>query len=118
MAGGALSRLGLPALLKLWPLPRPGERRARLRLDAMRALCWWPYCGLFATLYFPPVASDLIGIARFLGLSVAVGAFCVLAGWFLRRRGAEPARVVYRRAIAPFAGLVLALVVLTSIFLR
>jgi hypothetical protein len=118
VASGALYLLCLPALLKLWPLPRPGERRARLRLDAMRVLCWWPYCGLFATLYFPPAAADPLGIVRFLGISLAVGAFCVVAGWFLGRRGAEPARGVYRRAIAPFAGLVLALVVLTSIFLR
>jgi hypothetical protein len=42
----------------------------------------------------------------------------LLAGWFLGRRGAEPARGVYRKAIAPFAAFVLALVVLTSIFLR
>ncbi len=118
LASGALYLLCLPALLKLWPLPRPGERRARLRLDAMRVLWWWPYCGLFATLYFPPAASDPLGVARFLGLSLSVGAFCLLAGWFLGRRGAEPARGVYRKAIAPFAGFVLALVVLTSLFLR
>jgi hypothetical protein len=118
VASGALYLLCLPALLKQWPLPRPGERRARLRLDAMRVLCWWPYCGLFATLYFPPAPADLLGVARFLGLSLAAGAFCVLAGWFLGRRGAAPARAVYRRAIAPFAGLVLGLVVLTSLLLR
>jgi hypothetical protein len=118
VASGALYLLCLPALLKLWPLPRPGERRASRRLDAMRVLGWWPYCGLFATLYFPPAPSDPLGVARFLGLSLAAGAFCVLAGWFLARRGAEPARRVYRRAIAPFAGLVLALVVLTSLVLR
>ncbi len=118
VASGGLYLLCLPALLKLWPLPRPGERRARLRLDAMRVLCWWPYCGLFATLYFPPAASDPLGVAQFLGLSLSVGAFCLLAGWFLGRRGAEPARGVYRKAIAPFAAFVLALVVLTSIFLR
>jgi hypothetical protein len=118
VASAALYLLCLPALLKLWPLPRPGERRARLRLDAMRVLCWWPYCGLFATLYFPPAPSDPLGVLRFGGLSLAAGAFCVLAGWFLGRRGAEPARGVYRKAIAPFAAFVLVLVVLTSLFLR
>ena len=118
VASGALYLLCLPALLKQWPLARPGERRARLRLDAMRVLCWWPYCGLFATLFFPPAPADLLGLAQFLGLSLAAGAFCVLAGWFLGRRGAAPARAVYRRAIAPFAGLVLGLVVLTSLLLR
>jgi hypothetical protein len=118
VASAALYLLCLPALLKLWPLPRPGERRARLRLDAMRVLCWWPYCGLFATLFFPPAPSDPIGVLRFVGLSLAVSAFCLLAGWFLGRRGAEPARGVYRKAIAPFAAFVLVLVVLTSLFLR
>jgi hypothetical protein len=118
VASGALYLLCLPALLKLWPVPRPGERRARLRLDAMRVVCWWPYCGLFATLYFPPAASDPVGVARFLGLSLAVVAFCVLAGWFLGRRGADPARGVYRKAIAPFAAFVLVLVVVTSLLLR
>jgi hypothetical protein len=118
VASGALYLLCLPALLKLWPVPRPGERRARLRLDAMRVVCWWPYCGLFATLYFPPAASDPVGVARFLGLSLAVGGFCVLAGWFLGRRGADPARGVYRKAIAPFAAFVLVLVVVTSLLLR
>src|SRR6266849_1153078 len=96
VASGALYLLCLPALLKLWPLPRPGERRARLRLDAMRVLCWWPYCGLFATLYFPPVASDPLGIARFLGTSLAVGAFCVVAGWYLGRRRAGARRLPQR----------------------
>src|SRR5260370_1715462 len=91
VASGALYLLCLPALLKLWPLPRPGERRARLRLDAMRVLCWWPYCGLFATLYFPPVASDSIGIARFLAMSLALGAFCLVAGCYPPRRPPAPA---------------------------
>src|SRR6266852_99106 len=118
VAGGILYLLCLPALLKLWPLPVPGERRARRRLDAMRVLCWWPYCGLFATLYFPPSPDDVSGLARFLGLSLAVAALCVLAGALLTRRGAEPARGVYRRAIAPFAGLVLGLVVVTALLVR
>jgi hypothetical protein len=118
VATGALYLLCLPALLKLWPVARPGERRARLRLDAMRVVCWWPYCGLFATLYFPPAASDPVGLARFLGLSLAVGAFCVLAGGFLGRRGADAARGVYRKAIAPFAAFVFVLVVVTSLLLR
>lgn len=118
VAGGILYLLCLPALLKLWPLPVPGERRARRRLDAMRVLCWWPYCGLFATLYFPPSPDDVSGVARFLGLSLAVAALCVLAGALLTLRGAEPARGVYRRAIAPFAGLVLGLVVVTALLVR
>ena len=118
VASGILYLLCLPALLKLWPLPTPGERRAKRRLDAMRVLCWWPYCGLFATLYFPPSPDDPIGVARFLGLSVGAAAVCVLAGALMARRGAEPVRALYRRGIAPFAGLVLGLVVVTSLLVR
>lgn len=118
VASGILYVLSLPALLKLWPVPTPGERRAQRRLDTMRVLCWWPYCGLFATLFFPPSLDDLAGVARFLGLSLAVAGLCVLGGALIRRGGAEPAHGVYRRAIAPFAGVVLAIVVATALLLR
>lgn len=118
VASGLLYLLCLPALLKLWPLPTPGERRARRRLDAMRVLCWWPYCGLFATLYFPPLPSDLTGLAGFAGLSLLVAGFCVVAGGVMGRSGAARARDLYQRAIAPFAGLVLVLVVLTSVLVH
>jgi hypothetical protein len=118
VASGILYLLCLPALLKLWPVPAPGERRARRRLDAVRVLCWWPYCGLFATLFFPPSADDLLGLARFLGVSLAVAGFCVLAGVYMTRRGLGVASDVYRRVVAPFAGLVLVLVAVTSLLLR
>lgn len=118
VASALLYLLCLPALLKLWPLPVEGERRARRRLDAMRVLCWWPYCGLFATLFFPPLPGDPGGVTRFLGLSVGVAAFCVVAGALLGRSGAGPARGVYRMAIAPFGGIVLGLVVITSLLVR
>lgn len=118
VASGILYLLCLPALLKLWPVPVPGERRASRRLDAMRVLSWWPYCGLFVTLFFPPPSDDFLGVARFIGLSALVAASCVVAGALMRRRGAEPARGIYRKGIAPFAGLVLALVVVTSLLVR
>ena len=118
VASGILYLLCLPALLKLWPIPAPGERRASRRLDAMRVLCWWPYCGLFATLFFPPPPDDLLGLARFLGVSLAVAGFCVLAGVYMGRRGLDVARDVYRRAVAPFAGLVLVLVAVTSLLVH
>src|SRR6266852_2318635 len=118
VASGALYLLCLPALLKLWPIPAPGERRARRRLDSTRVLSWWPYCGLFATLYFPPSSDEAIGVVRFFGLSLIVAGVSILAGALLSRRGAEPARGIYRRVIAPFAGVVLALVVATSLLLR
>jgi hypothetical protein len=118
VASGILYVLCLPALLKLWPLPAAGERRGQKRLDAMRVLCWWPYSGLFATLFFPPSLDDIAGLARFLGVSVAVAGLCVLAGALMRRGGAAPAREVYRKAIAPFAGVVLVIVVATSLLVR
>ncbi len=118
VASGVLYLLCLPALLKLWPLPAPGERRSRRRLDAMRVLSWWPYCGLFATLYFPPPLDDVIGIARFFAVAVAVAAFCILAGALMARRGVEPAKAVYRKAIPPYAGIVLVIVIVTSLLVR
>ena len=54
VASGFLYLLCLPALLRLWPLTPPGDRRASPRFDSVRALCWFPYCGLFATLFFHP----------------------------------------------------------------
>lgn len=118
VASGILYLLCLPALLKLWPIPAPGERRATRRLDAMRVLCWWPYCGLYATLFFPPAPDDLLGLARFLGVSLAVAGFCVLAGIYLGRRGLDVARDLYRRGVAPFAGMVLVLVAVTSLLVH
>jgi hypothetical protein len=118
LASAILYLLCLPVLLKMWPRTAPGERRSRRRLDAMRVLSWWPYCGLFATLYFPPPPDDVTGIARFFGLGVAVAAFCILAGAFIGRRGAEPAKDVYRKGIASYAGIVLVVVIVTSLLVR
>ena len=118
VASGLLYLLCLPALLKMWTLTPPGERRSRRRFDPIRGLCWWPYCGLFTTLYFPPPPDNLVGLLRFVGISAAVAALCLLAGWAMGRRGAEPARGLYRRALAPYAVLVLALVVVTSVLVR
>jgi len=118
IAAGILYVLCLPALLRLWPVPTTGERRARRRPDAIRSLSWWPYCGLFATLFYPPAHDDIAGIARFFGLSLAIAALCVVAGALMGRSGAAPSRAVYQRAIAPFAALVLGIVVVTSLLVR
>src|SRR5450756_2487716 len=74
LACGALYLLCLPALLRLWPFAPPGDRRARRRLDAARALCWFPYCGLFTTLFFAPPADDPLGLLRFFGITSIVAA--------------------------------------------
>ena len=118
VASGILYLLCLPALLRLWPFAPPGERRSHRRLDAARALCWFPYCGLFTTLFFPPSADDLLGWVRFFGITAAVGAALVVAGVLMQRRGADLARGLYMLAIAPYALIVLVMVVGTSFLMR
>ncbi|MEO8745770.1 MAG: hypothetical protein ABI334_09200 [Candidatus Dormiibacterota bacterium] len=114
LAGGLLYLLCLPALLRLWPLVPPGERRTRHRIDAARALCWFPYCGLFTTLFFTPSIDDALGVVRFFGLTAVVAALVVLGGAVMQRRGSALARGFYVRALTPFAAFVLVLVVVTS----
>src|ERR1700687_2203675 len=118
VASGALYLLCLPALLRLWPFAPPGDRRSHRRLDAARVLCWFPYCGLFTTLFFPPSADHLRGWVRFFGITVVVGVALVAAGVLMQRRGAALARGLYMRAITPYALIVLVVVVATSFALR
>jgi hypothetical protein len=118
VASGFLYLLCLPAILKLWPLTPPGNRRARPRFDAIRALCWFPYCGLFATLFFPPSADDVLGLLRFFGITVGIAALGIASGALMQRRGVETARGLYRRAVAPYALLVLVLVIVTSFLMK
>jgi hypothetical protein len=118
VACGVLYLLCLPALLRLWPFAPKGDRRARHRLDAARALCWFPYCGLFTTLFFPPPGDDVVGVLRFFGVSAVVAAGLVGAAAVMQRRGASLARALYTRAIVPYALVVLVITVGTSFFLR
>ena len=110
--------LCLPALLRVWPFPPPGERRGKRRLDAGRILTWFPYCGLFTTLFLPPPSDDIAGLVRFFGVSILVALLVIVAGWILRLRGEAIARGLYIRGVAPFAGLVVLIVVATSILMR
>jgi hypothetical protein len=118
VAAGLMYMLCLPALLQLWPLPSRGDRRSRARFNSTRALCWFPYCGLFTTLFFPPPGDDVLGLLRFYGFSLATAALAVGVGLFMRRQGAELVRRLYRMAVAPYGLVVLAVVVVTSIQLR
>ena len=118
MACGFLYLLCLPALLRIWPLPPPGERRTRTRLDLSRGLCWFPYCGLFTTLFFPPSADDAVGFLRFCGITLLVAGVVLSAGTLMDRRGGAIVRGLYMRAVPPYAALVLILVLLTSLILR
>jgi hypothetical protein len=118
IACGALYLLCLPALLRLWPFAPPGDRRVRRRVDAARALCWFPYCGLFTTLFFAPPADDALGLLRFFGITAVAAGLLMGAGVVLERRGAALARGIYLRGVAPFAVLVLLLAGVTSFELR
>lgn len=118
VASGFLYLLCLPALLRLWPVSPPADRRTRPRFNTTRALVWFPYCGLFTTLFFPPQGDDVIGLVRFFGLSIGVAALCLIAAALLARRGAERARGLYTRAVAPYSVLVLVLIVVTLILMR
>jgi hypothetical protein len=118
VASGFLYLLCLPALLRLWPVPAPGDRRARGRFDVSRGLCWLPYCGLFTTLFVTPSADDLLGILRFFGISLGVAALMIVTGVVMRLRGAAVVRGLYYRAVAPYAAMVLGLVVVTALLLR
>jgi hypothetical protein len=118
LASAFLYLLTLPALLRLVPFAPEPERRKSLRLDVARALCWFPYCGLFTTLFFLPSGDDGLGLLRFFGITTLVAAIVLLAGLLIRVRGSEATRGFYARAVAPYAGLVVVLVVATSILER
>lgn len=118
VAAGLLYLLCLPALMGLWPVERPAERRSRPRFNVTRTLLWFPYSGLFTTIFFPPSTDDLAGVLRFLGITLIVALLCVLGGSLLARRGAERARGLYVRAVAPYSLLLLALIVVTLVLTR
>lgn len=118
VACGVLYLLCLPALLRLWPLSAPADRRARQRIDAARALCWFPYTALFVTLFFPPPAEDLFGVVRFFALTFAALAVVMALGWLLDRVGEAAGRFVYTRLVPLYSVAVLALIVATSLLMR
>jgi len=118
VACALLYLLCLPALFRLWPVAPPGERRGRRRIDASRVLTWFVYCGLFTTLFITPSGDDASGLLRFFGLDALVAAVVIAAGLSLQRGGEAIARGLYVRGVAPFAGVVVVVVVATSILMR
>ena len=118
LASAFLYLLCLPALLRLWPLAPVSERRGKHRIDAARVLCWFPYTGLFTTLFVTPSTDDILGALRFLAITFGVAAVMIGAGLLLHRRGAAVARGLYSRAVAPYAVLVFLIVVGTSVLMR
>jgi hypothetical protein len=118
VACGFLYLLCLPALLRVWPFAPPGERREKRRLDAGRILTWFPYCALFTTLFVTPSSEDVSGLLRFAGICVLVAALVIGVGLLMQWRGEAIARGLYVRGVAPFAGIVIVVVVATSILMR
>lgn len=118
VASGFLYLLCLPALLRVWPLSPPADRRSRHRFELARALSWFSYCGLFTTLFFPPSPDSVAALLRFFGITLAVAGLMVVAGLVMDRRGPALARGLYTRAMPPFALLVLLLVIGTSFMVR
>ena len=118
VACGLLYLLCLPVLLRLAPTPPKEARQSPARFDGARALRWFPYCGLFATLYFPPSGDDLLGVLRFVGLTLAAAFAAGLIAILLRRQGPAHVPALYRLVVGPFTVFVLLLVVATSLIMR
>lgn len=110
--------LCMPPLLRLWPVAPAEERRGKQRLNAGRILTWFAYCGLFTTLFLTPSSDDVVGLLRFFGFDFLVAATVIAAGIVMQRRGAAIARGLYVRVVAPYAALVLAIVIVTSVLMR
>jgi hypothetical protein len=53
-----------------------------------------------------------------MGTTFLVAALVIALAMLMRRRGAEDARALYTRGVAPFAGLVVGIVILTSVLMR
>ena len=110
--------LSLPALMRLWPLTPATDRREKRRLDGGRILTRFPYCALFTTLFVPPSADDALGLIRFFAITFLVAGIAIALGMLTRSRGEAGTRGLYMRAVATYAGLVVAIVVVTSVLMR
>jgi len=123
LAAAILYLLCLPALLQLIPeaAPQgpPGGPAGAAGLEqagftAVRILLWLPYCGLFASLYFPPSGDDALGLLRFALLTWGAGAIAASVAAIVARRGGGATRVLYLRLAFPFAVFTLLLALLTA----
>jgi hypothetical protein len=114
----------LPALLNLIPesapqgVPGGAGRRAGgaegTGFRALRLLLWLPYCGLFASLFFPPGGDDLLDLLRYLSLVAGSAAIAVAIGLNLIVRGAAFTQRFVTRVVVPFGWITLALGILSA----
>lgn len=125
IACAALYLACLPPLLQLVPEAAPqGTPGAAGRssptadeagFGILRALLWVPYCGLFASLYFPPSNDDGFGVLRFGALTLGAAAVTIALAGNLARRPAGSTQALYRRLVLPFAAFTFLVALLTSI---
>ena len=123
LAAGLLYLLCLPALVQLLPEAAPqglpgaaAEERGleQAGFGVLRVMLWLPYCGLFASLYFPPASEDPLGLLRFALLTWGAAAIAISVAANLARREAAAARRAYLRVVAPFGLFTLLLSLLTA----
>jgi hypothetical protein len=106
VTAAVLALLCLPAVLQLVPQTRP-------RTPAIAALALWlPGCGLFASVFLPPAAGDLGGLAVFGAETVAAAGVAVVLAAAVRGRRLSS---VYWPALAVLAVLTIALAVLALV---
>jgi hypothetical protein len=125
IACGTLYLACLPALLQIIPetAPQgtPGEpRRGRgspeeAGFSLVRGLLWLPYCGLFASLFFPASGDDPLGVLRFALLMAGSAALAIAVAANLCRRPAGANQALYRRLALPFAAFTIAVALLTNL---
>lgn len=125
IACGSLYLACLPPLLQLVPegapqgtpgAPGRGARRSEeMGFGAVRALLWLPYCGLFASLFFPSSGEDILGLGRFLALTAGAAALTTALAGNLVRRPPGMTQALYRRLVLPFAVFTFLVALLTSI---
>ena len=123
-ACGLLFLACMPALMQLLPesapvgvpgaiRPRNGDRDAA-GMEVLRATLWLPYCGLFASLFFPP-PEDLSGALRFAVAAGGAAALTMAGAKTLIYQGGVFTRRFYSFAAVPFALVVLGLGTLASL---
>jgi hypothetical protein len=124
VASALLYLMCLPALLQLLPESAPqgvpggaGRRPPGLEgsgFSALRVLLWLPYCGLFASLFFPVGGDDTVDLLRYLGLVAGTAAISVAIAVNLIYRGALFTSRFVRLVIVPFAWITLGLGMLSA----
>jgi hypothetical protein len=126
IACAVLYLFSLPVLMQLIPEAAPqglpaasGRRQPGLEaagFGLVRVLLWLPYCGLFASLYFPPFGDDAVGLLRFLGVTAGSAAVAIFLAANLVRRTATTTNRLYAWIVVPFGWLTLGIAMLTAAY--